>query len=98
MSDPVLAISGLRLSRAGREILRGVELSVERGEVLALMGLSGGGKTTITHALLLAGGRASACGPAAAVLAEGPLSACFGARVSVSREDGRWAARATPSW
>jgi iron complex transport system ATP-binding protein len=53
---------------------------------------------TITHALLLADGRVAACGPAPVVLAEGPLSACFGVPVSVSRADGRWAARATPSW
>ena len=54
--------------------------------------------TTITHALLLADGRASACGPAPEVLADEPLSACFGVPVSVSRADGRWTARATPSW
>jgi iron complex transport system ATP-binding protein len=53
---------------------------------------------SISHALLLADGRASACGPAPAVLADEPLSACFGVPVSVSRADGRWAARATPSW
>jgi iron complex transport system ATP-binding protein len=53
---------------------------------------------TITHALLLKDGRAGACGPAPAVLADDPLSACFGVPVSVSRADGRWAARATPSW
>jgi iron complex transport system ATP-binding protein len=53
---------------------------------------------TITHALLLADGRVSACGPAPAVLAAGPLSACFGVSVSVSRAGGRWAARATASW
>ncbi len=53
---------------------------------------------TITHALLLADGRASACGPAPAVLADEPLSACFGVPVRVSRADGRWTARATPSW
>ena len=53
---------------------------------------------SITHALLLADGRVSACGPAPAVLADEPLSACFGVPVSVSRADGRWAARATPSW
>jgi iron complex transport system ATP-binding protein len=53
---------------------------------------------TITHALLLADGRASACGPAPGVLADEPLSACFGVPVSVSRADGRWTARATPSW
>jgi len=53
---------------------------------------------TITHALLLANGRVSACGAAPDVLADEPLSACFGVPVSVSRADGRWAARATPSW
>ena len=53
---------------------------------------------TITHALLLRGGRAVACGAAPEVLAAGPLSACFGVPVEVTRADGRWAARATPSW
>ena len=38
---------------------------------------------TITHALLLADGRVSACGPAPDVLAAGPLSACFGVPVAV---------------
>jgi iron complex transport system ATP-binding protein len=53
---------------------------------------------SITHALLLANGRASACGPAPEVLADKPLSACFGVAVRVSRAGGRWSARATPSW
>jgi iron complex transport system ATP-binding protein len=53
---------------------------------------------TITHALLLKRGRAVACGAAPAVLADAPLSACFGVPVTVSRAGGRWAARATPSW
>ncbi len=53
---------------------------------------------SITHALLLADGRVSACDAAPDVLAGEPLSACFGVRVTVSRADGRWTARATPSW
>ena len=53
---------------------------------------------SITHALLLADGRVSACGPAHEVLAQEPLGACFGVPVSVSRAGGRWTARATPSW
>ncbi len=53
---------------------------------------------TITHALLLRAGRAVACGAAPGVLADEPLSACFGVPVEVTRADGRWTARATPSW
>jgi polar amino acid transport system ATP-binding protein len=45
--DDVLIIEGLRLRRGSREVLRGVHLRVRRGEILALMGLSGGGKTTV---------------------------------------------------
>ena len=42
----------LRLSRAGREVLRGVSLSVARGQFVALMGLSGSGKTTALRAAI----------------------------------------------
>ncbi len=45
MSD-LLAISALRLSRGQREVLRGLTFGVRRGELVALMGLSGSGKTT----------------------------------------------------
>ena len=47
----VLTIDNLRLNRGTREILRGVSLTVERGELVALMGLSGGGKTTVLRAI-----------------------------------------------
>jgi ABC-type polar amino acid transport system ATPase subunit len=51
MSEPVLSIRGLCLSRAGREILRGIDLDVRQGELCALMGPSGAGKTTILRAV-----------------------------------------------
>jgi ABC-type polar amino acid transport system ATPase subunit len=46
-----LTIDGLRLRRGAREVLRGVNFGVERGELVALMGLSGGGKTTVLRAV-----------------------------------------------
>jgi polar amino acid transport system ATP-binding protein len=42
-----LEVSGLRLRRGAREILRGVDFHAASGEIVALMGLSGSGKTTI---------------------------------------------------
>jgi len=43
----VMEVRGLRLQRGTRDILSGVDIEVPRGEMLALMGLSGSGKTTI---------------------------------------------------
>ncbi len=51
MSTPILQVEGLRLSRGAREILRGVNLTVADGEFVALMGLSGSGKTTVLRAI-----------------------------------------------
>ncbi|HEX7154567.1 MAG TPA: ATP-binding cassette domain-containing protein [Thermoanaerobaculia bacterium] len=47
----ILRIDDLRLQRGSREILRGVTFGVARGELVALMGLSGGGKTTVLRAI-----------------------------------------------
>ncbi|HEX8252320.1 MAG TPA: ATP-binding cassette domain-containing protein [Thermoanaerobaculia bacterium] len=47
----ILTIDSLRLNRGAREILRGVNMRVGRGELVALMGLSGGGKTTVLRAI-----------------------------------------------
>ena len=45
--SPVLRVTGLSLSRGRREVLRCVDLHADRGEIVAIMGLSGSGKTTI---------------------------------------------------
>ena len=46
-----------------------------------------------THAVLLRAGRVLAAGPVEEVLRDEPLSACFGAPLTVQRVDGRWTAR-----
>lgn len=46
-----LKIEGLRVEVAGREVLRGFELTMHSGEVHAIMGPNGSGKSTLAHAL-----------------------------------------------
>ncbi|MBV8604730.1 MAG: ABC transporter ATP-binding protein [Pelomonas sp.] len=48
---PLIELRGVRCGYGGRAILDGVDLQVRRGEVLALIGTSGGGKTTILRLL-----------------------------------------------
>jgi polar amino acid transport system ATP-binding protein len=42
----LLAVDTLRLARGSREVLKGISIDVARGQLVALMGLSGCGKTT----------------------------------------------------
>jgi ABC-type polar amino acid transport system ATPase subunit len=47
----IVNVDSLHLSRGKREVLRGVSFAADRGELVALMGLSGGGKTTILRTI-----------------------------------------------
>jgi ABC-type glutathione transport system ATPase component len=48
----LLEVTGLRVAAGGREVVRGVDLEVQRGEALGLVGESGSGKTLTCRAVL----------------------------------------------
>ena len=49
--DPLLTVRGLAKSFGANQVLRSVDLSIGRGQVLALIGPSGSGKTTVLRCL-----------------------------------------------
>jgi ABC-type sugar transport system ATPase subunit len=48
---PFLQLEGIRKAYAGAEVLHGIELEAERGEVLAIAGANGAGKSTLIKIL-----------------------------------------------
>ena len=56
---PILVVSGLVKRFGSLEVLKGIDLTAQRGEVVSIIGPSGTGKSTLLRCIQLEIGRAS---------------------------------------
>jgi zinc transport system ATP-binding protein len=50
-TEPVISVRGARATLGSRPVLRGIDLTVNRGEVVALLGANGSGKSTAVRSV-----------------------------------------------
>ena len=51
-TEPVITLRGVRAELGSRPVLRGIDLTVRRGEVVALLGANGSGKSTAVRSVI----------------------------------------------
>ncbi|WP_181412226.1 metal ABC transporter ATP-binding protein [Streptomyces griseorubiginosus] len=52
MTEPVISLRSVRADLGSRPVLRGIDLTVQRGEVVALLGANGSGKSTAIRTII----------------------------------------------
>jgi branched-chain amino acid transport system ATP-binding protein len=52
MAEPLLTVSGLRGGYGGKPVLQGIDLAVDAGDIVAVIGRNGVGKTTLMKTLI----------------------------------------------
>ncbi|GGU33185.1 ABC transporter [Streptomyces coeruleorubidus] len=52
MTEPVVSLRGVRADLGSRPVLRGIDLTVHHGEVVALLGANGSGKSTAVRSII----------------------------------------------
>jgi zinc transport system ATP-binding protein len=50
--EPVISVRGAQATLGSRPVLRGIDLTVQRGEVVALLGANGSGKSTAVRSVI----------------------------------------------
>lgn len=90
MPAPMLEVHGLRAGYGGTQILQGVEFTVSRGEIVAIIGRNGVGKSTLMKTLigLLEARTGISCFSARTSRRNRPMRAP-GAALGTSRRGGR---------
>jgi zinc transport system ATP-binding protein len=51
-SDPVIEVIDGAVELGGRPVLRGIDLSIERGDIVAVIGANGSGKSTLVRTMM----------------------------------------------
>ena len=52
MGEPVISLRGVTAELGSRPVLRGIDLTVDRGAVVALLGANGSGKSTAVRSII----------------------------------------------